>query len=219
MCLCNRKTSKSLPLLPPKNVEGDDLKGKWDKRKCAWAKKCPKVSQRQSIAQKRVHAHPLTAREREHWFFAAFEPFHICDFRVSIVRTPFCAILWRSPTKSALGVLLCTWIGVPQSVLRGVLFGSVVGLLNARRQHSLGHSEPGAQKHFESTLWGALALSGPGPRALLLMAAGIASLNVRLKPTLLSNAQYSEEDKRATTNVENGLVFFFLFSFILFYSL
>ena len=26
----------------------------------------------------------------------------------------------------------------------------------------------------------------------------------------------SEEDKRATTNVQNGLVFFFLFSFIIF---
>ena len=31
--------------------------------------------------------------------------------------------------------------------------------------------------------------------------------------------EISEEDKRATTNVQNGLVFFFLFSFILFYSL
>ena len=30
---------------------------------------------------------------------------------------------------------------------------------------------------------------------------------------------YSEEDKLATTNVQNGLVFFVLFSFILFYSL
>ena len=30
---------------------------------------------------------------------------------------------------------------------------------------------------------------------------------------------FSEEDKRATTNVQNGLVFFFLFSFILFYYL
>ena len=29
----------------------------------------------------------------------------------------------------------------------------------------------------------------------------------------------SEEDRRATTYVQNGLVFFFLFSFILFYSL
>ena len=28
-----------------------------------------------------------------------------------------------------------------------------------------------------------------------------------------------EEDKRATTNVQNGLVFFFLFSFIIFSSL
>ena len=31
--------------------------------------------------------------------FAAFEPFHSCEFRASIVRTPFCAILWRSPTE------------------------------------------------------------------------------------------------------------------------
>ena len=30
---------------------------------------------------------------------------------------------------------------------------------------------------------------------------------------------FSEEDKRAKTNVQNGLVFFFLFSFILFYYL
>ena len=29
----------------------------------------------------------------------------------------------------------------------------------------------------------------------------------------------SEEDKRATTNVQNGLVFFFLFSFVIFSSL
>ena len=31
-----------------------------------------------------------------------------------------------------------------------------------------------------------------------------------------NRAQLSEEDKRATTNVQNGLVFFFLFSFIIF---
>ena len=30
--------------------------------------------------------------------FAAFEPFHSCEFRASIARTPFCAILWRSPS-------------------------------------------------------------------------------------------------------------------------
>ena len=29
--------------------------------------------------------------------FAAFEPFSSCEFRASIARTPFCAILWRSP--------------------------------------------------------------------------------------------------------------------------
>ena len=29
--------------------------------------------------------------------FAAFEPFHSCEFRASLARTPFSAILWRSP--------------------------------------------------------------------------------------------------------------------------
>ena len=29
--------------------------------------------------------------------FAAFQPFSSCEFRASIARTPFCAILWRSP--------------------------------------------------------------------------------------------------------------------------
>ena len=32
--------------------------------------------------------------------FVAFEPFLGADFRVSIARTPFCAILWRSPRIS-----------------------------------------------------------------------------------------------------------------------
>ena len=31
--------------------------------------------------------------------FAAFEPFSSCEFRASIARTPFCAILWRSPKR------------------------------------------------------------------------------------------------------------------------
>ena len=31
--------------------------------------------------------------------FAAFEPFHSREFRASIARTPFCAILWRSPNQ------------------------------------------------------------------------------------------------------------------------
>ena len=30
--------------------------------------------------------------------FAVFEPFSSCEFRASIARTPFCAILWRSPS-------------------------------------------------------------------------------------------------------------------------
>ena len=32
--------------------------------------------------------------------FVAFEPFSSCEFRASIARTPFCAILWRSPKNS-----------------------------------------------------------------------------------------------------------------------
>ena len=31
-------------------------------------------------------------------FFAAFESFSSCEFRASIARAPFCAVLWRSPT-------------------------------------------------------------------------------------------------------------------------
>ena len=31
--------------------------------------------------------------------FVAFEPFLGADFRASLARTPFCAILWRSPTN------------------------------------------------------------------------------------------------------------------------
>ena len=31
--------------------------------------------------------------------FVAFEPFLGAEFRASIVRTPFCAILWRSPNR------------------------------------------------------------------------------------------------------------------------
>ena len=38
--------------------------------------------------------------------FAAFGPFHSCEFRASIARTPFCAILWRSPKIYTLSVLV-----------------------------------------------------------------------------------------------------------------
>ena len=31
--------------------------------------------------------------------FAAFQQFSSCEFRASIAQTPFCAILWRSPTS------------------------------------------------------------------------------------------------------------------------
>ena len=62
----------------------------------------PSFSQPQSITQKGVHAHLATAREREHWFktFVAFEPLLGAEFRASIARTPFCAVLWRSPNLS-----------------------------------------------------------------------------------------------------------------------
>ena len=40
-----------------------------------------------------------------------------------------------------------------------------------------------------------------------------------LQVVFFAGSGHSEEDKRATTNVQNGFVFFFLFSFILFYSL
>ena len=46
--------------------------------------------------------------------FAAFEPFHSCEFRASIARTPFCAILWRSP-KSPLNLTLSN----PQHISAG----------------------------------------------------------------------------------------------------
>ena len=52
-------------------------------------------SQRQSITQKGVHTHLLTAREREHWLLRHFSHFFSREFRLSIERTPFCAILWR----------------------------------------------------------------------------------------------------------------------------
>ena len=51
------------------------------------------VSQRQSITQKGVHTHPLTAREREHWFLQHLGA--ISWPRISGVNsanTPFCAI-------------------------------------------------------------------------------------------------------------------------------
>ena len=43
--------------------------------------------------------------------FAAFEPFHSCEFRASIARTAFCAILWRSPN-------VCN----TKKILRGIYF-------------------------------------------------------------------------------------------------
>ena len=38
------------------------------------------VSQRQSIIQKGVHAHPLTARERENWFLQHLSQFLAAKF-------------------------------------------------------------------------------------------------------------------------------------------
>ena len=54
-------------------------------------------SQPQSIAQKGVHVRPLTAPGARTPVSEAFEPFSSREFRASIARTPFCAILWRSP--------------------------------------------------------------------------------------------------------------------------
>ena len=79
----------------------------WDTPALAWRPEPPfyrslrslraqNLSQRQSITQKGVHARPSTAREREHWFFGAFEPFSSHEFQVSIARTRFCAILPKS---------------------------------------------------------------------------------------------------------------------------
>ena len=60
-------------------------------------RRAEKLSQPQSITQKGVHTHLLTAREREHWFLQHLSHFLAVNFRASIARTPFCAILWRSP--------------------------------------------------------------------------------------------------------------------------
>ena len=38
------------------------------------------ISQRQSITSKGVHAHPLTAREREHWFLQHPSHFLVAKF-------------------------------------------------------------------------------------------------------------------------------------------
>ena len=44
--------------------------------------------------------------------FAACEPFHSCEFRASIGRTPFCAILWRSPMLGTV-FLVATQMSLP----------------------------------------------------------------------------------------------------------
>ena len=58
--------------------------------------------------------------------FAAFEPFHSCEFRASIARTPFCAILWRwlnlrkgkicTTPSSAFAMLIVDFVGVVRGV-------------------------------------------------------------------------------------------------------
>ena len=55
-----------------------------------------RISQPQSITQKGAHTNRLTARERDHWLLQRLA-ISSCEFRASIARTPFCAILWRSP--------------------------------------------------------------------------------------------------------------------------
>ena len=41
---------------------------------------CSKISRPQSITQKGVHTHPLTAREREHWFLQHLSHFLAANF-------------------------------------------------------------------------------------------------------------------------------------------
>ena len=66
---------------------------------------------------------------------------------------------------------------------------------------------------LERLLW-----QGAKTRVLLFLRTAFFMGNGK-RPLVSTHLKYSEEDKRATTNVQNGLVFFFLFSFILFYSL
>ena len=54
--------------------------------------------------------------------FAAFEPFHSCEFRGSIARTPFCAILWRSPRSAERGAVLI------RGLFSKISFGGLRGL-------------------------------------------------------------------------------------------
>ena len=64
------------------------------------------------------------------------------------------------PARSARVLFGCFW----------ALLGLKKGQTKSTQKHSLGHSEPGAQKHSRSTPW---ATFQPRPWALLQMAAGI----------------------------------------------
>ena len=59
----------------------------------------PIISQRQSITQKGVHAHPLTAREREHWFLQHLSDFLAANFGRQWREHPFVRYFGALPYK------------------------------------------------------------------------------------------------------------------------
>ena len=77
------------------------------------------LSQPQSITQKGVHASSVDRAGGRTLVFVAFERFLGADFWASVARTPFCAILWRSPICPILNTDLhrqfgCDFAGVLQ---------------------------------------------------------------------------------------------------------
>ena len=66
---------------------------------CALGKFCPRAANgKNSDVYPSTNISSPQTWEREHWFLVAFGPFLGAEFRASIPRTPFCAILWCSPT-------------------------------------------------------------------------------------------------------------------------
>ena len=58
----------------------------------------------------------MTAQEREHWFFQHLRHSLAANFRASIARTPFCAILLRSPNSHSgqkLRIEICALLKIP----------------------------------------------------------------------------------------------------------
>ena len=97
-------------------------------------------------------------------------------------------------------------IGLPFSPQdRSVIIDNIV----VNKLRFVRHSDQG-EKSGTSCVSAPRGASEPWPHHRSLKPQNLFLFRVRKK---------SEEDKRATTNVQNGLVFFFLFSFILFYYL